>query len=227
MKKLVWLYLIVFIVGCKKKDPQPAVFDIPEKVTLIFPFENSACNEGTDVTDTESTVRFEWFSSEFTEEYELVVINLGNNEMTTMTTTEESIPVVLKRSAHYSWYVVSKNNSSDSTTLSETWKFYNVGDEVASYAPFPAEVISPAQAATLNSPGNITISWQGSDVDNDIVSYDIYFGTTKEPPLLAEDEPGSTIDVSVTTGNIYYWRIVTKDAVGHTSNSPIFQFKVM
>ncbi len=227
MRYLSLMILLVFVAGCDKDDPKPPVFETPTSVTLIFPFENSACNEGTDVTDTESTVRFEWFSSEFTDEYELIVRNLSSDVMSSFTTSEVSLPVVLQRATPYSWYVISKNNDTDSIARSETWKFYNAGDPIALYAPFPAEAIYPAQAVTINTTGGITLSWQGTDIDDDIVGYDIYFGTTTDPPLLFEDEPDMTKSVSVASGNVYYWRIVSNDLAGHESNSAIFQFKVM
>ena len=71
-----------------------------------------------------------------------------------------------------------------------------------------------------------TLFRSGSDIDNDIVSYDVYFDTVNPPVTLEGNTAASNIDVTVAAGNTYYWRVVTKDSQGNNSQSEIFEFRV-
>jgi hypothetical protein len=222
--------VLLLLLNCQKDDIDPVqIADNPTKALLVFPYENSECNEGTNITATESTVLFEWKPAENTDEYELILSSLSKVDQASYMTTGTQIPVVLKRGTPYSWYVVSRSNKVDSTAQSETWKFYNAGEGIESYAPFPAEIITPLMAETISSPsGEITLDWDGSDADNDIVGYDVYFGITNPPDLFVSNLQESVLtDVKVESGSVYYWSVTTKDARGNSSESGIYQFKIL
>jgi hypothetical protein len=112
------------------------------------------------------------------------------------------------------------------TALSDTWKFYNAGEAVTSYAPFPADMVTPKMAQRITPvAGKISLDWTGSDVDSDIANYDIYLGTTATPTLLKANQVDSALpDVTVTAGTTYYWKVITRDSKGNTSDSGVFIF---
>lgn len=229
MKKVIPFLIILFLVnGCEKDSSKPDIPGNPTAVTLIFPYENSLCNIGTNVTETESTVLFEWVVGEYTDEFELNVRNLTTGSASTYQTSNTGYSVVLNRATPYAWYVISKSISVADTAHSVTWKFYNAGVAIESYAPFPAEILSPGMATIISAPtGVVTLDWNGSDVDGDITGYDVYFGTTTPPGMFESDLMESILsDVSVTSGTIYFWSVITKDAKGNTSDSGIYQFKI-
>ena len=225
------LSLILFFSACKKDDSGPVseenrVFP----VTLVFPFNNSECNEGTHVTNIESTVLFEWLPDPNSGEYLLTIMNLDSADLMVQSTAETRIPVVLKRGTPYSWCVASVSIEQTDTAVSEVWKFYNAGEGIESYAPFPAEIISPAFAEKVEyGAGYISLVWSGSDIDNDITGYDVYFGTDSSfLELLESNLQNNWLDeVQVVSGTIYYWKVVTRDSNGNTSDSGIYQFKVL
>ncbi len=230
MKNTLLIFIVLLILlGCQKDDPDPVlIIKNPTKALLVFPYENSECNEGTNITATHSTVLFEWRTAENTDEYELVLSNLSTTEQALYMVSENKIPIVLQRGTPYAWYVISRSGKSDSTATSNIWKFYNAGEGIESYAPFPAEIITPSMAETItSSPSKITLDWNGSDVDNDIIGYDLYFGTTNPPDLFESNLQESVqTDVQVESDSIYYWSVTTKDAHGNSSDSGIFQFKI-
>ena len=230
MKKTIYiicLFLLNF--GCSKSgdDNEPETSTNPSTANLVFPYENSLCNEGTNVTPTESTVLFEWQASENTDSYTLVIKNISTGNTTTYQTTNIELSVTIARATQHQWYVISNSNTVEESTQSEIWLFYNSGEGVQSYAPFPAAIISPAMAEIIDpSVSQITLSWTGSDVDDDIVGYDVYFGTTTTPEIYTSDQVDSNLNnVALTADTIYYWQIITKDSQGNTSSSGIFQFK--
>jgi hypothetical protein len=78
-----------------------------------------------------------------------------------------------------------------------------------------------------------TLSWSGSDPDPaDSVTYDIYFGTSSPPPLVASNQAVTTYkpgDIQpLLTSTVYYWRVIAHDnhwpMNGSETFGPIMQF---
>jgi len=111
---------------------------------------------------------------------------------------------------------------------SASWNFYNSGYQTT-YAPFPAEIQAPEMGATVFKDGNdeVELSWTGADVDNDIDGYEVYFSTENPPEtLIFSPGPNASIqNVTVAENIVYYWRIVTIDEEGNTSDSGVFEFR--
>ncbi|MEP1489250.1 MAG: hypothetical protein ABJK28_12555 [Algibacter sp.] len=209
------------------QNPNDETIDATIAVKLVFPYEDSLCNEGINLSETESTVFFEWEANDAADGYTLIIENLSTAETITTNTTEIKIATVIKRSTPYSWYVVSNSNDAlIEDEKSETWQFYNAAPGVEFYAPFPAAINAPAMAASIPTATNVTLNWTGSDVDNDIASYDVYFGTNSSPALNTSDVMATELNVSVLADTIYYWKVITKDEAGNSSDSGVYQFKV-
>lgn len=228
MKKVTfYIYIIFVFFACNSGDDNVAE-DNPTVVDLIFPFENSECIGGTDTTETESTILFEWSASLYADDYELNIKNLATSDSTSHNTTDLSVSVTLKRSTPYAWYVIAKSNSVDASAKSAIWRFYNAGEALIHHVPFPAEIVSPAMAEHITpAASTISLQWIGSDIDNDIVGYDIYFGTTSPPDKIETDFTETILnELSILANTIYYWKIVTKDAQGNSSDSDVYQFKI-
>ncbi|MFH4966493.1 hypothetical protein V8G69_15940 [Gaetbulibacter sp. M235] len=233
MKKS-YLYLITaiicfpFVFNCSGggDDPEPVVIDPPGAASLIFPNQNSECTEGNNFTSTQSDVTFDWNDATNANSYQLYLKNLDTQTTTNYTSTSSQLTLTILRGTPYSWYVVSKNSGTQ-TAQSATWKFYNAGEAVTSYAPFPAELVAPTMGTSLAaSTNNVSLQWTGSDVDNDIVNYSVLFGTVTTPTNTIGTTNTTNFSVNVASGNIYYWRIITTDSQNNTSESEIFQFKV-
>jgi hypothetical protein len=69
------------------------------------------------------------------------------------------------------------------------------------------------------------LEWTGSDVDDDIIEYEVFFGTISPPETSIGVTSDSTISTQVVASKTYYWRVVTKDSSNNTSSSEIFEFK--
>jgi len=207
---------------------EPEIPNPPSVVQLFFPHENSLCNEGTNLTPTSSTVLFEWSASEDTNSYTLVLKNLITGTIITRETVATEIAINIERATPFEWYVTSNSNFVTVTAQSAKWKFYNASEGVQSYAPFPAEAVSPEMAEVVETTATeITLEWSSSDIDNDIVSYDLYFGTNAVPGIYSSGLTETELnDVTITPNTIYYWKIITKDSKGNSSESDVFQFKI-
>ena len=207
-------------------DPQPDPVPDPVAATLVFPANNTECNEGDIVSDTQSRVTFQWNAAQNTDSYEVNIRNLNTNNTSKSNSSTNSADITIERGVPYEWFVVSKANGTTVTANSDTWKFYNQGPGIENYAPFPAEAVSPGRGASISANGPLTLEWSGSDVDNDLVEFDVYFGTDSDPSNLFETTSESTSEVTVTSGETYYWRIISRDSQNNTSQSEIFEFLV-
>jgi len=223
---IILLVSVSMLLACKKKEqPKP-----PEAAQLLFPEKNSECTTGVVLDATTSEVTFRWQASANTETYELVATNLnsGNRQTINVTTAQAKLPI--EQGAPYSWVVRSKNTAFQETRSSEIWNFYNSGFETT-YAPFPAEIIAPKMGESVARDINneVVLRWTGADVDNDIGEYDVYLSTVSPPsaPNFTLGSSNSSQKVTVTADTVYYWKVVTKDREGNTSDSGIFQFRAL
>ena len=157
----------------------------------------------------------------------LTVTNLLTKVQQVQTVVTTSATAILLNNTPYSWQVTSKSGSSTATAASAVWKFYSSGPGASSYPPYPAELVSPTLGQTVTPiGGKITLTWKGTDADNDIVNYDVYLGTTSAPVLIKGQHAASTLtDVGVSANTTYYWKVVTRDAKGNTSDSGVYEFK--
>jgi putative VirB-like lipoprotein len=238
MKKSFFILLAMIILsGCgggKSNNPTPGGSGgnnpppAPTQVTLSLPAQNSACTTGTITSSTASTITFSWNASENTDTYELDVKNLMTNTVTTQTTSQTQLPVSLLRGTPYSWYIISKSAKTATTAQSDTWKFYNSGPGIITYAPFPADLISPTFGQQMPSSSTaVNLTWKGSSVNNEPLTYDVYFGTSSTFASAHDSEITDTlVNVTVQSGATYYWKIVSKDGNGNSSDSGVSQFSV-
>ncbi|MBS1524389.1 MAG: hypothetical protein JST19_02000 [Bacteroidetes bacterium] len=222
---ILFAILIVAIAGCsgKKNNAQPAL--PPGKATLTAPAQNAVCITGSVISDTQSSLTLIWNASDHTDSYDVTVKNLLTSAITTQSTTHTQLTLTLQRSTPYSWHVVSKSNQISTTAQSDTWKFYNAGPGVVTYAPFPAEITAPTYGQTITT-ATVNLTWTGSSVNSGtITNYDVYFGTSSTPPLFKSAVTDSFVNgVALTAATTYYWRVITHDTNGNTSDSGLYQF---
>lgn len=209
--------------------PPPMATPPPSATTLIFPEDDTECNTGEVVNDTQSNVTFEWNLSENTDSYEVNLLNLNTNASTVSEVTTNQASIVIDRGTPYEWFVVSKASGTNDTATSLRFRFYNEGLGVENYAPFPAEAVNPARGANISATTtSINLEWVTSDIDDDIQGYEILLDTNANPTNSIGVTTAANLDnVAVSSGNTYYWRVITTDEAGNTSTSETFQFKIL
>jgi hypothetical protein len=121
--------------------------------------------------------------------------------------------------------VKSKANIGNETADSEMWRFYNAGLPEESHPPFPAQAVNPKMGASIDS-GDLTLQWEATDVDNDIASYTVLLDTNNSPVAEVGNPSTNSLNVTVTSGIVYYWKVITTDGLGNESYSQTFEFRV-
>lgn len=229
MKKTIFvIFSAAFVLtGCggKHNNPTPS----PDPALLSEPALNSLCTVGTVLSATQSSLQFTWYPANNSESYNLVIKNLLTSDSTIQVTSQPLATMTLLRNTPYEWYVVSLSSKTSVTAKSANWKFYNSGPGAVTYAPFPATISSPTFAQVVTSAaGIVNLTWTGSVVSPDVIAnYDVYFGTTNTPAITASAITNSFLNnVTVLANATYYWKVITRDVAGNTSDSGLYQFTV-
>lgn len=226
MKRIIYLAALVLLISaCSKKGGSGPV---PGKAGLVAPLKDLICNNGTVVSATESSVAFSWNAAANATGYDLTIKNLLTQTEAVQTTTSTNATVTLKRNTPYSWHVTAKSSKNTTVTESDIWKFYNAGAGATTYAPFPADLLTPGFGDIISpANGKINITWKGAAVDNNIVGYIVYFGPSSNPAIFRERTTDSFVnDITVSANTTYYWHVVTIDANSNISDSGINNFYV-
>jgi hypothetical protein len=219
------IFTLILLISCESES-----FNVPGKTTLISPENVQTCETGVSISDTQSEVTFSWSESEYTDYYDLNIINLNSNLVWSSKNKLTSDKVVLVKGQPYSWKVNTRNSEVSEITSSDTWKFYLGGLGVINFAPYPAALLAPNNSSTLerNSNGEITFKWDGSDPDDgDDLVYTFYVDTIdgKQTPAASQtDLSVKTLNVALDAGTTYYWRIKTFDGKNN-SYSVVRSFK--
>ncbi|MGB2273399.1 MAG: hypothetical protein ACPH2K_03420 [Flavicella sp.] len=200
--------------------------------TLTYPLNNESCNEGTTNSEdaTKSDITFLWNSSTEVVSYELYLNNVSRKSLSKFSSTESAFDATIDKGATYSWWIITTYNTTDadgnSTTVKETSAthyFYSVGEAIESYVPYPSQLTSPANSSTLKDKEATNLVWSGSHPDGEIISYEVYFGSSTDPQLY-DTTSSQSIQVSLESNTTYYWRVVAIDANGNTSTSQLYGF---
>ncbi|MBA3885839.1 MAG: hypothetical protein H0X67_08910, partial [Acidobacteria bacterium] len=106
--------------------------------------------------------------------------------------------------------------------------------ETEPFVPLPPDRpvnVAPAHLASNQPTASLTLTWNGGPWAH---LYDVYFGTTPQPPLFAENlELGASesatahkrlVVTGLNPGTTYYWRVVGKTMAMMTNAGPIHTF---
>lgn len=229
MRLFIALALMTILNSCTKSGgEEPPPTNTLDKATLIAPAKDAACISGSNISDTTSRITFDWNDVTGAEKFEVHLKNLLTGITSSHTITKSELQVDLMKSTPYSWFVTSFASGSAITSNSDTWKFYNAGDGIESFAPFPAETTFPTENAVVGYSNDfITLKWSASDADNDIENFEIYFGEALPLSKVGSTNYGTAeYKVSVSKGKSYVWQVVSNDKNGNSSRSDLFHFTI-
>jgi hypothetical protein len=198
----------------------------PLAADLIFPRDNTECVEGEVESNEYSKITFEWNTSKNTDKYKLSIRNLLNNITTHHETETNTITLSILRGTPFEWYITSIANGNSNNAYSKRWQFYNAGVGEAINAPYPANLVYPLNKSVKHYGSDyLILRWEGSDLDNDILEYEIYFDSSENPTTLVaklSDTEYYFWSQDYVLGTTYYWKIKTIDSKGNTSISQTY-----
>jgi len=120
------------------------------------------------------------------------------------------------------------------TQFNRKWSNSAGFTETKAFVPLPPTTpsyVSPSNAAPGVPTTGASLKWNGGLWAH---VYDVYFGTTSNPPLVAQDvalgpSQASTDNKTYSlpplqSGTVYYWKIVSKTMAGVTAAGPVWSF---
>ncbi|MDP4267856.1 MAG: fibrobacter succinogenes major paralogous domain-containing protein [Bacteroidota bacterium] len=113
--------------------------------------------------------------------------------------------------------LLSNCKKDDSTTTKETTTINQ--PPTAPSEPNP-------EGCAQNVSTNISLNWKAcSDPENDIITYDIYFGETSPPPKVKSSLDNYYNPGALKINTTYFWKIIAKDNNSNSTSGPEWNFK--
>ncbi|MEW7291136.1 hypothetical protein [Aquimarina sp. 2304DJ70-9] len=194
----------------------------PTTPGLLYPTNNLVC--------TNFNLKFDWTTS--------TTITLGtigylveiasdeafNQIVFTAVTDQPTATFTLERGTSYFWRVKALNSKGYKSPYSSVLTFITEPEASTNTIPTVSSTASPASGEMVTG-STVSLDWNASDSDNDTLTYDVYFGESNPPQLLAENLDTTTFDVAVSSGTTYYWRVVAKDPKHGVAISQVWDFR--
>jgi len=110
------------------------------------------------------------------------------------------------------------------TCPANTPQFFYIKCQANNTAPNQPSNPSPANGSTQIDV-NANLGWTCTDPDGNPLTYDVYFGTSSNPPLIQNNQSSNSYDPGTMNNNTtYYWKIVAWDNQSASTSSPIWHF---
>lgn len=228
------LYLLILnclIVSCGGDDstspaptPEP-VNKAPTTPLQVYPVDNELCID--------NVVNFQWKAAEDPENDVIsYVVDVAKTSafttiIATKTVATTSADISLEKGVAYYWRITAKDSKGLSSASSSANGFYTEGEGDSNYAPFLPQLVAPAFGGVLQSPTTANLQWTASDVDNDVLTYDVYFDTVNPPVTIvgSNQSTNSFTTETLTASTSYFWKIIVKDSKGGQTIGQVWNFK--
>lgn len=219
MKRVIYLLICFSIMACSKNDGNdktlpPSDSDTktdPDKPTdidtadlgvpnLVFPEKDQLCLD--------ANLTFNWSDATDALSYQ---IQISTNRAFTEIVEDQiidisSLSLVMAGGQDYYWRVLSIDADNVKSAYSPDQAFYVKGEATSNYIPFNPSLTYPEQDSEV-AHANVNLQWEGSDLDNDFLRYDIYLGTVQNPELFMSDLTTNTLEVSLELNQTYHWQV--------------------
>ena len=227
-------YSILFLIGWSflscgggggddPPTPPPAQNNPPSTPSQSAPTNNLLCID--------NLVQFQWTASTDPDgdgvSYQLqIATNTGFSEnLITNIVTGTTTSVSLEKGVAYYWRVKAMDVKNASSSYTSTYSFYTEGEGLSNHLPFIPSLVNPV-LNTIITATSVTLEWSASDVDEDPLTFDVYFGTANPPTTkIGDNQSATSLTTTLTATTDYYWQVIAKDDKGGQTIGQIWNFK--
>jgi len=194
----------------------------PSTPTLSAPNNNLLCID--------NEITFQWNASTDPEsnaisyEIQIATDNQFGQNLQTNSSSSTSTTVTLDKGVAYYWRVKAHDTKNASSSYSSIFSFYTEGVGDSNHLPFSPTLVAPVLNA-IEQHATTNLEWTASDVDNDSLLYDIYFGTENPPTIkVSDNQSETTLNVNLTASANYFWKVIVKDDKGGKTIGQVWNF---
>ncbi|MDV7186042.1 hypothetical protein R3X25_02010 [Lutibacter sp. TH_r2] len=231
MKKLLSLIVVLNILiacggsggGDNPPDPEVEVNEKPTTPSITYPTSSDLCED--------NYVNFKWNTASDPNgdsvSYQLQIATNSSfsanvKEYPNLSGTSKSVS--LDKGTAYYWRVKAVDSKNLSGDYTSGVQFYTEGVGVSNYLPFMPELVSPAMEEAVTD-SSVILEWTAEDVDNDSLTFDVYFGEDSNSlPVVSENQTATTFTKNVSDSTTYYWKIAVKDGQSGTTIGQVWSF---
>lgn len=234
MKKIILILFGTLLVNCSSgsNNDNSIVPENPDSITSsnTAPSTTSLVSPTNELLCTENPLKFQWEASDDADgdiiTYELQVSkDIGFSELVeNININNISTTVSLEPGLEHFWRVRVKDENNAFSDYTEVWKFYTEEKGIVNYLPFTPTLISPIQN-TLVSGNEVILEWSSSDVDGDVLTFDVFFGQNNPPDMQLIDFESTTTSFQIQEENTYFWQVKVKDGKDGETLSQLWSFK--
>jgi len=229
MKKLIYILVLSTLLwscgggGTETPAPSPTPINkAPTVPILVYPTNNLLCID--------NVLDFDWNASTDSDGdvimYQVQVAKDVGFTQIAHTVTESSTlkTLSLEKGIAYYWRVKATDSKNASSAYSSINQFYTEGEGESNHLPFSPSIVTPSSNEVIQTI-SATLQWDASDVDNDSLTFDVYFDTVNPPTTkVSENQTTKTFNVSLESSKGYYWKVVVKDGQGGGTIGLIWNF---
>lgn len=221
MKQIIYLITLFLFCACSGDDSKSISNTAPITPELITPQNNLLCID--------NQLQFEWNTSEDLDGdaisyfIEIAKDNEFSQIVKSGTVTQTNKTYELEKGTAYYWRVTAMDSEGNKSSNSTIWNFYTEGISKTNHAPFLPALVQPNMNATMNT-AEVTLQWEGSDVDKDNLTYDVFLGETTNMPKIQSNSSDNNLTVAINSNTTYYWRIDTIDSEGAKTFGKTWEF---
>ncbi|MDR9458251.1 MAG: fibronectin type III domain-containing protein [Salegentibacter sp.] len=226
-----YIFISLLIMACSgekiddpvEKEPikEKPANKAPSAPKLLLPVANLACSF--------STLNFEWETSTDPEGKEVSYkLEISESEdfkelFDQRQINHTSVSLSLEKGSTYYWKVQAIDQEGARSDYSEIRSFFTEPSLTYNSIPQNPNSETPSNNSTVDQ-SSVLLEWSSKDEDGDSLKFDIYFGTTEEPPLYEQDLVETSFEVNLNNGTTYFWQVVAKDDKGAGAIGPIWTF---
>ncbi|WP_081210213.1 fibronectin type III domain-containing protein [Salegentibacter sediminis] len=136
-----------------------------------------------------------------------------------------TINIEVPKGKNFYWRVRAKDDKNNYSTYSSTRSFYTEAEQTSNSLPSVPQLVTPDNNSVI-AELEVELQWESTDEDEDILRYDLYFGTNSSPVLIEENlEENYYSIINLSPGTTYYWRIKVKDGNSGVTIGQFWSFK--
>jgi sugar lactone lactonase YvrE len=182
------------------------------------PFSTTA--PANDATNVASPVQLTWQASAGASTYDVYLGTTNPPSLLAQNVSATSYSATVSSGRNY-WYVVAHASCDRTETTSTPLQTFTAADAPCNGPVTSVQIVSPANGASSIAL-DVELTWQAT---GRLDGFDLYFGDTANPPLLATALAGTSQTVSgLRPATKYYWRVARRDLCSNGASSPTVSF---